>query len=74
MKLLFIINNWEEVKNTYMYTGYLPAIKRRSVEIELTQEQEKLIGIRNLVANDCHPQIEQIESISMMLEDKTKTY
>lgn len=70
--MLLIIGG--EVENTYMHTGYLPAIKRRSVEIELTQEQEKLIGICNLVANDRHPQIEQIESISIMLEDKTKTY
>lgn len=39
MKLLFIINNIQEAYYEYENTGSMPAVKKRSVEIELTDEQ-----------------------------------
>lgn len=48
MKLLFIINNIQEAYYEYENTGSMPAVKKRSVEIELTDEQVRKIGIRNI--------------------------
>lgn len=47
MKLLFVINNIQEAYYEYENTGSMPAVKKRSVEIELTDEQVRKIGIRN---------------------------
>jgi hypothetical protein len=48
MKLLFVINNIQEAYYEYENTGSMPAVKKRSVEIELTDEQVRKIGIRNI--------------------------
>ena len=61
MKILFVINNGESVIAEYIYTGVLNAMSRRAVEIELTPEQIKKLGIRK-IGKDL---FETIESISL---------
>lgn len=68
MKILFVINDWEQSENVYLHTGYTRPMKRRAVEIELTEQQEQLIELHQLGIDGCHPIMEQIESISLLLE------
>lgn len=71
MKILIIINNQREVSITKWSSGFTIPIKRRSVEIELTQEQEKLLTLNKLCTNGCGDLVtEDIESVSLLLEDK----
>lgn len=68
MKLLFVINNIQEAYYEYENTGSMPAVKKRSVEIELTDEQVRKIGIRNIGYSSRTPITETIESVSLLLE------
>lgn len=68
MKLLFVINNIQEAYYEYENTGSMPAVKKRSVEIELTDEQVRKIGIRNIDIVVGPPITETIESVSLLLE------
>lgn len=68
MKLLFVINNIQEAYHEYENTGSMPAVKKRSVEIELTDEQVRKIGIRNIGYSSRTPITETIESVSLLLE------
>lgn len=68
MKLLFVINNIQEAYYEYENTGSMPAVKKRSVEIESTDEQVRKIGIRNIGYSSRTPIIETIESVSLLLE------
>lgn len=68
MKLLFVINNIQEAYHEYKNTGSMPAVKKRSVEIELTDEQVRKIGIRNIGYSSRTPITETIESVSLLLE------
>lgn len=69
MKLLFVINNIQEAYYEYENTGSMPAVKKRSVEIELTDEQVRKIGIRNIdIVVGPPPITETIESVSLLLE------
>lgn len=61
MKLLFIINDSFMQYMEYSETGNLRALKRRSIEIELSEEQVKQIGLS---------EDERIESISLLLSSK----
>lgn len=69
MKLLFVINNVEDAYWEYTNTGCMPAIKRRSVEIELTEEQMKKINLHFFNRNAATPIHEKIESVSPLLEE-----
>lgn len=72
MKLLFVINDSVIREAGFTWTGELNTpIKRRVVEIELTSEQEKKLGIRELGRNCGKPEMETIESISEMLEPES---
>lgn len=68
MKLLFVINNIQEAYYEYENTGSMPAVKKRFVEIELTDEQVRKIGIRNIGYSSRTPITETIESVSLLLE------
>lgn len=68
MKLLFVINNIQEAYYEYENTGSMPAVKKRFVEIELTDEQVRKIGIRNIGYSSRTPITETIESVSLSLE------
>jgi ribosomal protein L37AE/L43A len=45
MKLLIVINDSFRLANHYQYCGATCALDRRTIEIELTPEQEKLISL-----------------------------
>ena len=65
MKIIFIINNSGAVYLEYANTGFLNAGYRRAVEIELTEEQVKKLGIRK-IGHDYNGDVyETIESISL---------
>lgn len=66
MKILFILNDgWAHYMN-YEHTGVLNNPNRRAVEIELTDEQIKKIGLKQ-IGTDCgKPVYETIESVSTM--------
>ncbi|HOR83042.1 MAG TPA: hypothetical protein PLF32_10370 [Bacteroidales bacterium] len=68
MKILFVINNGESVIAEYIYTGVLNAMSRRAVEIELTPEQIKKLGIRK-IGKDL---FETIESISLSSDETSE--
>ena len=68
MKLVFVINNIQEAYYEYENTGSMPAVKKRFVEIELTDEQVRKIGIRNIGYSSRTPITETIESVSLLLE------
>lgn len=68
MKIIFVISDWEQVENISLHTGYTRPIKRRAVEIKLTEQQEQLLELHQLGIDGCHPIMEQIESISLLLE------
>lgn len=66
MKILFVMNDGLDRMIEYEHTGILNAPYRRAVEIELTEEQIKSIGIRKLGVS-CGKQLyEDIESISLI--------
>ena len=73
MKLLFVINNIQEAYHEYENTGSMPAVKKRSVEIELTDEQVRKIGIRNIGYSSRTPITETIESVSLLLEGAVRS-
>jgi len=65
MKIIFIINNSEAVYLQYVNTGFIKAGYRRAVEIELTEEQVKKLGICK-IGHDYNGDVyETIESISL---------
>ena len=68
MKILFVINNGESVIAEYIYTGVLNAMSRRAVEIELTPEQIKKLGIRK-IGKDL---FETIEIISLSSDETSE--
>jgi len=74
MKLLFIITNQWVAYMDYEYTGTMPQLKKRAVEIELTDEQIKQIGLQKIGFDLGEPVMEAIESVNIMLnkpqEDK----
>lgn len=72
MKIIVIINNFEKVDDVYCNTGYMPPIKRRSVEIELTEDQKNQLRLNRLGGTGNHPLMEQIESVSILLENDEK--
>ena len=68
MKILFVINDGAARYLEYEHTGILNAPNRRSVEIELTQEQVEKIGIRKIGFSYGKDIQETIETISAVLE------
>ena len=60
MKLIVIVNDSPACYEAYMYTGNLPQVKRRVVELELTAEQIKAIETMH--------RGEAIESVSFELQ------
>lgn len=67
MKLLFVTNNIQEAYYEYENTGSMPAVKKRSVEIELTDEQvRKIVSVIGYSSRT--PITETIESVSLLLE------
>jgi hypothetical protein len=70
MKVLFVINSKELSIIEMVHTGHFPAIKRRSVEIKLTNEQVEQLEIKRLGSSNGKPVFEAIESISEIIEGK----
>ncbi len=65
MHILFILNDVDARYMEYEHTGVLNAPNRRAVEIELTPEQLKKIGIRKIGVNCGKDIVETVESISL---------
>ena len=65
MKILFVINNSLGTYLEYEHTGILNTPNRRAVEIDLTPEQIKKIGLRKIGVNCGEDLMETIESISL---------
>jgi hypothetical protein len=72
MKILFVINNGESVIAEYICTGVLNAMSRRAVEIELTPEQIKKLGIRKIGSDRGKDLFETIESISLSSDETSE--
>jgi hypothetical protein len=70
MKILFVINDGNARHMEYEYTGVFNAPNRRSVEIELSDEQLKQLGIKKIGSKGLDPVFETIESISTICESK----
>ena len=67
MKLLFIITNQWVAYMDYEHTGTMPQLKKRAVDIELTAEQIKQIGLQKIGFDLGKPVMEAIESVNIML-------
>ena len=70
MKLLFVINDGDAKYVEYEHTGVLNAPSRRAVEIKLTSDQIKKIGIKETKCfnREGAPVMETIESVSILNE------
>jgi hypothetical protein len=66
MKLLFVLNDSWGVQMYLEHTGILIAPHRRSVEIELTEEQIKKINKQKIGIDRGIDKYETIESISLL--------
>lgn len=69
MKLIFVINDGDGRYLEYCHTGVLNAPNRRSVEIELSENQIKEIGLQKIGANCGKDVMESIESVSLKLNN-----
>lgn len=67
MTLIFIITDNNTAYMEYEYTGRMPQLRKRSVEIDLTEDQIKQIGLRQLGVDCGKPVMEYIESVNMSL-------
>lgn len=65
MKIIFVINDSPARYMEYQHTGTLNAPNRRAVEIELTPEQIKQIGIQKIGVDRGKDIMETIESVSV---------
>ena len=68
MKILFVMNDGIDRLIEYEHTGVMNAPYRRAVEVELTDDQIKKIGIRPLGIDRGKQTYETIESISLIPE------
>ena len=68
MKILFVMNDGIDRLIEYEHTGVMNAPYRRAVEVELTDDQIKKIGIRPLGIDQGKQIYETIESISLIPE------
>lgn len=71
MKLLVIINDGWNTLQHYYHTGILQQPKRRTVEIELTKEQEAALKLKVLGHSNGKEITEDIESVSVKIEEET---
>jgi hypothetical protein len=70
MKITFVLGDMYGYRLDTMYTGKAPALTKRSVTIELTEEQVKQINIRQ-VGTDCgKPQYEDV--FDVFIENEVK--
>ena len=68
IKLLFVISDSDYKCTLREYWGIEEAVRRRSVEIELTDEQIKKIGLKMLTKYNDREIYESIESVSLLLK------
>lgn len=64
MDLLFVINDVGSARIEYEWTGVFPAVNRRVVTIELTEEQASKVTLAYLGTNNLRSVHETIESIT----------
>lgn len=72
MKLIFIITDTNSAYIEYEHTGVMPQIRKRAVNIELTDEQIKQIGIKQIGFSYGKPVLESIESVNLQLTPPTE--
>ena len=65
MKIIFVINDISARYMEYEHTGVLNTPNRRCVEIKLTQDQVRRIGIRKIGTSLGKDIMETIESVSI---------
>ena len=70
MKLIFIVTDIWSPYMQYVNTNILVQPKRRCVEIELTEDQLKLLSLKKVGTNSGTDMYESIESISLLDEEK----
>lgn len=70
MKIILVINDMMAMHYAHQATGVLNNPSRRSVTIELTDEQVKKIGLRSVGSSKGEPVLETIESISLLSKEE----
>jgi len=70
MKLLFVINDSGARHLEYCATGVYNHPSMRCVEIDLTEDQIKLIGLRKIGTNGTRDVFETIQEVALLIDNK----
>jgi hypothetical protein len=73
MKLLIILNDAPGVRMTHSEFGTIRQLRKRAVEIELTPEQNALIDLSQIKADNGRLVYEEIESVSIISRESART-